>query len=401
MAITIIQTPLAIQPAYNPVLFLISSTNTAQANFRFIAEIKNTGGTVLAKLKFPIIPSTIKGWVDVHRILENYLTYDFDVNSILGEEAESSWFEYSVAFGEEYGTTPTEYLNLTSSGALRIFNGALQSVEEFPAYTLAGYVTATGTSEGKWLSAFGSGKRVFINQKDFLHYIALNTTGPASIQVVATLASGGPTTSRFSPGTLGAGRRTYKIPSGPINLNQIAALISGTPGAVIPANTVSYTIQLYDGTAYGPIFTYTIQTNLSIHEDVDVFFMNRLGGFESFRMNMRSEDSKEVQRSSFDKQLVQYDGTNVTYAATSGSKTVYNTDISRSLRLNSDWVTPTENDALFDLISSPIVYTYIGTTLRRINIINSAWLEHKRENDKQKQLEITAQYATMDRRQAQ
>jgi len=402
MAITIIQTPLAIQPANNPILFLISSTNTAQANFRFIAEIKNSGGTVLAKLKFPIIPSTIRGWINIQRILESYVTHDFNIDTITGSENSSSWFEYSVSFGEEYGSTPAEYTNLTASGALRIFNASLDQLEEFSAYTTGGYVTATGTSDGRWLSAFGSSKRIGLDQRDFLNYLAINTTGPVSIQVVATLSSGGPTTSRFSPGTLGAGRRSYRIPSGPQNLNLIASLISGTPGAVIPATCTSYTVQLYDGSAYGPVFTYTIQPETSIYQIYDLYFLNRFGGFESFRLSRRSDISRTIERSTYDQPLVRYSdaGASVGFAETGGSRTIYDTKVSKKVRLVSDWLTPEENEAAVDLLTSPLVYAYLSGELREIVVQETAHSSHRRENDKLKSLEINAIFSVTNRRQS-
>lgn len=401
MAITIIQSPDAITPAYNPVLFLISSTNTAQPNFRFIAEVKNSGGTVLAKLKIPIIPGTIKGWVDIHRILESYVTHDFDIGLITAAEQTNSWMEYSVSFGEEYGSTITEHLGLTASGALRIWNASLKQIEEMADYAPATFVTAASGSDGKWLSAFGTSKRVRIDQKDFLSYIAISTTGPTSIQVAALRSGGSTVTSRFSPGTLGGGRRVYRVPSGPVNLNQIASLITGTPGAVIPSDTVSYTVKLYDGAAtYGPTMTYTIQANETIHASVDFFFLNRFGAFESFRFDNRSENAQSIERATYDKPLTQYDGTNVGWDTTSGSKVQYNTALVRTFKAFSNWVTPEENEAILDLLSSPVVYSYIAGALRQITITTNNWLEHKRVNDKQRFIELTAQYNTGDRRQS-
>lgn len=400
MAITITQAPLAIQPAANPIIFYISSNNTGQPNFRFIAEVKNSGGTVLAKLKFPIIPSTTTAWIDIHRILENYVTHDFSISTIAGAASTSSWFEYSVSFGEEYGSTPAEYLGLSSSGSLRIWNGSLQALDEFPGFTLAGYVTASATSNGRWLSAFGTSKKIAINQIDFLSYITDNATAPDAIKVVAT-TSGGTTTSTFSPGTISAGRRVYRFPSGPENLNDIVTLITGTSGSVIPADTISYTIQLSKtGTPYGPTMTYTIDTTSTNYDTIDAFFLNRFGGVESFRFDRLSRIQRKATRATYDKAIIEVSGGVAGYSSSAGSRTPYHTEINKSITMHSNWLTEAENLAVMDLVFSPVVYLYQNGQLRAVTITVTDHEEHRRVNDKMTHLELRAEYAVTDRRQS-
>jgi hypothetical protein len=400
MAITITQSPLAMQPASNPVIFYISSNNTGQPNFRFIAEIKNSGGTVLAKLKFPIIPSTTTAWIDIHRILENYVTHDFSVSTIAGTASANSWFEYSVSFGEEYGSTPTEYLGLSSSGSLRIWNASLQALDEFPAFALNSYITASATSNGRWLSAFGTAKKVALNQIDFLSYITDNATAPDAIKVVAT-RSGGTTTSTFSPGTISTGRRVYRFPSGPENLNDIVTLISGTPGSVIPADTISYTIQLQKtGTPYGPVMTYTIDTTQTNFDTVDAFFLNRFGGVESFRFDRLNRIQRKATRSTYQKAIIEVSGGVAGFSSSAESLTAYHTEIKKSITVHSNWLTEAESLAVMDLVFSPVVYLYIGGQLRAVTMTVTDHEEHKRVNDKMTHLELRADFAVMDRRQS-
>lgn len=351
-------------------------------------------------MKFPIIPGTTTAWIDIHRILENYVGTDFNINTITGTPSANSWMEYSVSFGEEYGTTPTEYLGLSSSGSLRIWNASLQALDEFPDFTLAGYVTASGGSTGRWLSAFGTSKNIAMDQRDFMSYITDNATAPDAIKVVAT-RTGGTTTSTFSPGTISAGRRVYRFPSGPENLNNIATLITGTPGSVIPADTISYTIQLSKtGTPYGPIMTYTIDTRCGDFEPVDAFFLNRHGAVESFRFDRLSRIQRKGNKATYQKPIIEVSGGIAGYNASAESRTVYSTEITKSITVYSNWITEQESLAVVDLIYSPTVWLYQGGRLRAVTITVTDHQEHKRINDKITNLELRADYAVTDRRQS-
>jgi len=78
MAITINTEPNDVSPVYSDISYVVTSTNYAQANFKFIAVIKNASGTTIAKLKAPIFHGTTdKGVFNISRILQNYVTYDF------------------------------------------------------------------------------------------------------------------------------------------------------------------------------------------------------------------------------------------------------------------------------------------------------------------------------------
>ncbi len=403
MAITILQSPLSITPAANPVYFLVSSDNAAQPNFRFIAVIKDGSGNIIKKEFFPLVPGTIHGWVDLHRTLENYVTHNFDIAQIVGLESSSSWFAYSVEFGEEYGANPAEYLALTISSALRIWNGSLQTVDEFPGYTTAGYVFQSGTANGKWLSPWGLAKRVHFDQRDFMSYMASQATAPDQVRIQAFTAAGAMTQSIFALPAAGAGIRQYSFPSGPENLNLIAALVSGTPGAVILSTHVYYYVRfLKAGVEMGDQRIYTIQSECGPYPVIDAFFLNRFGAVESFRFNRRSDVTREIERATFDKPLDTYTASvpSIGYTETAGSRTQYSTRLGKRVQLRSNWITDEESLALIDLASAPLVYLYQSGELREVSLEITGHREKRTANEKLEIFEMTAFYAAKDRRQS-
>ncbi len=405
MALTIIQSPPDIAPAGNPIIFLLNTTNSAQPNFRFIAEIKNSGGAVLAKRKFPLLPGTTKGWIDIHNLLQSYVSHDFSIDLAASAESSSSVFQYSVSFGEEYGTTITEYLNLAASGSLKVWNASLQEADEAYGFNLDHWKIVDPVSpSARWLSVFGSSKRIALDQRDFLSFLT-NGTGslaPTAIKVTAVASGGGTTSSMFSV-SASSGHRMLRIPSGPANLNLISSLISGTPGAIIPADTARYYIQARKqatNTDFGPIFEYQVKDPLSVYDPWDIFFLNRFGALEGFRMEARSDISRKIERKVYEKPLLEFDGSlSVGFSPSSGSITPYSTEISSSLSLNSGWLTESENEALLDLVSSPLVYSYQSGKLREIAIQTADHRVYKKVNDKLAQLQLSASFAIKDRRQ--
>ncbi|NBW35012.1 MAG: hypothetical protein EBR30_08335 [Cytophagia bacterium] len=106
MAITINTEPNDISPVYSDISYVVTSTNYAQSNFKFVAVVKNAAGTIIAKLKAPIFHGTTdKGVFNISRILQNYVTYDFTQNLGTLTKCLNSYIGYSVEFGEEYGGT--------------------------------------------------------------------------------------------------------------------------------------------------------------------------------------------------------------------------------------------------------------------------------------------------------
>ena len=65
MAITIYNTPNAYAPVYNQMIFTLSSTNVAQSNFRYIADIYVNGSSDYTRLEVGRNPSNNYGTFDV------------------------------------------------------------------------------------------------------------------------------------------------------------------------------------------------------------------------------------------------------------------------------------------------------------------------------------------------
>lgn len=98
--ITVNIIPQNIQPAYNEVITVVSSNNISKERFSYLFDLYN-GNTFIGRFSHSPTPEGY-GEFDAHRILENYVSYDFNPNSTGYTQTPNSFFDYTIKYGEEY-----------------------------------------------------------------------------------------------------------------------------------------------------------------------------------------------------------------------------------------------------------------------------------------------------------
>jgi hypothetical protein len=99
--ITIIQEPQKIQPVYNQLVVVLDSDLKTQPSFRYKVRVYDKDSNLLDTWKVAPEPTNGYGYVDLSKVLSNYLTWDMDFTSskIL---ASNSHMKYSIEFDEEF-----------------------------------------------------------------------------------------------------------------------------------------------------------------------------------------------------------------------------------------------------------------------------------------------------------
>jgi hypothetical protein len=394
MAITINTEPNDISPVYSDISYVVTSTNYAQSNFKFVAVVKNAAGTILAKLKAPIFHGTTdKGVFNISRILQNYVTYDFTQNLGTLTKCLNSYIGYSVEFGEEYGGT--EYLNLTSDTGKYAWNGLF---DLYGSETAATYKIDVPSSTPKFLTRVRT-RRVTTSQYDYLHFlllgydatpkiIAYNSAGTAIATSVIKL----PWVASVSD----LSQFMVRFGCGPVQLNALTAgeLDSGTAGNVIPSNTSYYTIQIQTGAGNpgSEVYRFDVVEECSKYLPQYLNFLNPLGGFESVRCSMASKDKYNVSRKQFKRNNYTLSGNTYAYDTTKHGITNYAVEKTKEVTLNTNWLTETEFEWLQDLIASPVVF--LGNI--PVNIVETSY-EVFDYVDGPNNLKITVQYTEPER----
>lgn len=387
MALSVKQLPTGVTylPAHNDNIFVLSESSSAVTNnynFKFLCDVKDTSNNVLARLKVPIhYDSTNKGVFNIGQILEGYVTYDWDILDTVAVDCQNSRFGYRCSFGYEYSTGATSAIiqttGVTTVTGMTVWNAALDPYD-FTAYNQATYLMGAASSAKFLTNNFN--KRIHIDQKEWVYLL-----GGSSVNNLLVTFSGGTTT-------------TITGVSGVIARFPIGANISGG----IPIGTTSYTIQPRDASnvAVGATYTITIDPRCSRYDNVDLFFLNRLGAVESFRFNKIRRDTFEIERKSFSKNPYTLNNSAVTYAMNRGShsKSSYHTASSQVIELNSDLLTDTESVWLRELIMSPLVWMY-DTELTAVNIVDSAYIQKSLINDKVFSLNLKVEISMQDKSQ--
>ena len=370
------------QPAYNDNIYVVTDASgySSNYNYKFIADIKTSGGALITRLKFPIhYQSSTEGVVNIARVLEDYVTHDWNYNDTAASGCTNSFYDYKVDFGYEYSTGTTSPIvqttGVTSVTGTTVWNGYINPID-WVNYDLTDYLMASG-STAQFLTN-NNAKRIHRDQKDWIYLLNDGTINTISVS--------------FSPsGSVNISCPTNKVIRIPIGSN-----ISGG----IPSGTTSYTITPKNsgGSPIGSVYTITIDDRCSKYNTTDLFFLNRLGGVESFRFDMIRRDAIDIIRKSYKSNPYALSGGVYSYGVDAHSKSNYYTEANERITLNSNNITEAEAIWLKELVMSPRVWLYDGT-LKAVNITTSQYEERKHINDKVFNLQLEIETSIPDKSQ--
>ena len=413
MAITIEQSPAATTPVYNPVISVVSSTNTAQSNFRYVCDIYITGETFAGqsyiRLKAPVNPTYGSCAFDVGGILERYLTFDIG-NDIYGfQRASDSILEYQLKFGEEYGPSSgiTVYSNLTVDSARYAWNGLIDHLP-FTAYAQADYVTTSATRKQLTTHPTNTSQarpQLVRSDEDSWTGVLLNTSGDIKYAQVETYDSAGVFMNTYkvinwqyidvSP----VGERYLRFPSG-YNLDSISAsdIVNGQPQPIVSnASVATWNITFLTTPSATASETrwFTKDTKCTQQTEYRLHFLNKLGGFDSFTFTGASHISTDIKRKKYEKPSGKFTSSSAYgYVAKDQGDINFYTELKDTIKLESDW----QNEDVFawleELVSSPVIFHDDSTYgLVPVNVIETKHTRKKRISEKLFNLTLSIQYS--------
>ena len=103
MATTFEASPFEISPAFNELRFIVNSTNVNETGFKYIFDIYESGTTnKIAERK--VSPQYLTGFgdQDLSKLLQGFVSGDFNPASLTTFDAERSYYKYDLSIGEEY-----------------------------------------------------------------------------------------------------------------------------------------------------------------------------------------------------------------------------------------------------------------------------------------------------------
>jgi hypothetical protein len=392
MAVTIAQAPDLYQPTYNDVMYVLTSTNTAQTSFKYLADIYiNGSGTKTERLRVAVDPDFASGEVFIDEILSSFLTQD--IGSPTGQVGTTanpnSILSYIVKFGEEYEVAGvlTQFPDLTVDTSRYAWNASYE-YEDFVGMDYTNYFL-DGAAK-KFLTDSPSTIDTMATNSGWLYFLHGAATPISYFRVRTKNALGIIIGTWDITNTLTAfasvGEFLGKVASQPITIN---ALPNGqfTAGVqpVFTGVEGSYDIQAYDGggVKISELKTFTIIDPCKFTR-WNVIFQTRQGGFDSFTFSLLSRDVDSIERTFYKKNPNRLtSATTYDYSLADREKATFFTKSTRTRTLNSNWVDEDTHAWLEQLATSPVVYLEDGSNnLIAVNVTNTAFTTRTRVNDK-------------------
>jgi hypothetical protein len=371
MTMTIHQRPDEVTPAFNPVVYVIGSSNSGISGHKFILDIK-VGSTLITRERFTPAPLQVNAFIDIGRVVSNLVKYDLDFSLDQCYPMLNSKKDFTIEIGESYGGV--DYLGLVSDTFTAVNIGL--SPYDFLDYDFANY-------EQKILNKQTTKLR--IDSKAWLYFYHTNTNQITGIRVTATNAAG-TTTISVIDNPYNASNPADRFIYCPIgaNMNDIPAdqLTSGTTGNVLPADTVSVLIELLDTATVTDSMTYEIIG--TCYKDYEIYYLNSNGGFDTLVFNKNYSIKRNLQFQNTERiNSSMLTATSYGYNSWNGQAMKNQVETRQRWMLNTDWINEVESAALFEMVSSPIIFLNDNGVIKRVNQNLS---DYQEENQRAKKI---------------
>lgn len=387
MAITINSSPDIYSSLHAPLWFVVSSTNTAQTNFKYVCDVY-VGGNLVTRLKSFPQPTSSKGIFNVSPIVRNYWASYFKPDivtpSVFSYTGSDVYVEYELKFGEEYnGIT---YLDLTSTSKF-----AYNYVQDY-LYTPTSQMYLTP------LEYETQYQGNFISNRDYAN-IKFNKERLQTGYLFISFLSDAENTPKNHSVDISVynGSTTTNYTGASVNFRDFA-LLDISPRAVndyiapstINANTVYYDVKV----KIAGVLRCTARVYLTCTQNdvITLHYLNGLGGYDTFDFTAVNRQSRNIEKSSFEGIEWEYSSNYMnranTYGVMYGGATQFATRQKLSYKLISDWLSYIDYLAVKELIASPEVYLERGNNFLPVQITTNNYVEKKRYADKTYNLEL-------------
>lgn len=319
--------------------------------------------------------------------------------------------EYLLSAVEEDKNAQGVYVrgSIYLSGIQSVWNGVKDMVDWLD-FDYTDYTINTASTTKKFLTLSPRALDINRGQSAFLYFITNVANGALSYELITYdgyNASGSVINTAVvanlntNIGTDWASKY-FSIAVGTEDISKIDPLImsGATPSSVLNG-AKSYTIQLREGSAdySSELFTYNIDQVCTKYTPVRLHWLNSLGGFDSFSFNLKSIEEVDIKRENYVKQPRVFDGTNYAYTKDARGMVDYDIRKSKSLTINTDYLTDEQSAWMLELVSSPVVYIEQNNELIAVTCNERKFKKQTSLNDKLMQYTFDIEYALTNQRQ--
>jgi len=416
MAITITQQPPILSPAYGDLVISVSSNLVvSKFKFKYVYDIfsfnpSTSVTTYVGRVKQTPNPSGA-GMLDLSRYLQNQVDIDILSGSpfnTTGTPQTNNNATYYVMCGEEYANTLYGVVTLYNGNGTALtattlssvstttgstFNGVKQFEEGF-VWNAAPY---TGTT-GRYLLT-NSPRTLYKETDEYITAAALYGTYNGN----AIPISGGTFAQVYNAaGTL---LTTYN----PISTNFTSSFMRTLYGGVNISTIVSgYTntwnkivFRLGSGNQTEALTIYNKGCPWDKYDPKDVIWLNRLGGWDTFRFYGSKDEEIKIQRGTYQRAYGTWSSTTYSYNTYERGTSNIKTDLTFEGQVMSDFLDRDTVNWLGELLTSPVVFFIENGTLLPVNITDSSFKKQVRGNVRLRQVSFKYEKSNQVRTQQQ
>jgi hypothetical protein len=452
MAITVINEPFDKTPAYNPIKFLYNSTNKNNLGFKYIFDVYESG-TANKIAEYRVYPRFSDGYgeIDLSKLLQNKVSYDFDQALIESDPATNSYYKYDLKVGEEFVTSYTYTANLVNNGGNVQITPTVAHTFLVGDQIILNAGIANSAISGLWTVIAVSGTTNFTINALFAN--VLNPTDNGSV----SYADNRKTVTRdietaldkyvFNGAIPWANFRTYNevefilpdsnarlltnIPKtgfkvtetqdlwvnilnnfdttglmvfgnsdgdifakpitdnalitqvgiGANNYGTLTTLVGTAP--LIKPTTTYYSFVYTDASYNDSSLIYRIDIDKRcIIEPFEIAFLDRLGSFGSFAFQLRAYEQGEVNKQTYKQDVTGFTDSGMwTYGTDEKGTRVINPTVTKTIQLNTNWLTIEMDNYFQELMTSSETYIKIDNVYYAC-VINETTFEVARQKNK-------------------
>ena len=268
-------------------------------------------------------------------------------------------FEYAL-FVQEEDKVNGVYVGGPSaiSTVKSVWNGGVKKTDWFD-FDYEDYDTSQ--SSKNFLTSAPSTQYINSDQSAFLYFFTSSTLTNITIK---SYDSDGVL---VSSGTIDASNITNKygyVACGTYDIENSdpSVWLTGNPATILNGASY-YTVNTALGGVTSNLITFYIDAKCSKYTPVRLHWLNRLGGFDSFNFNLKSEENTDIKRSTYMQEEHSFTGTRWQYTKKSRGTTDYHIGTQDKLTVNTDYLTEAESVWMEDLATSPVIYQEINNEL--------------------------------------
>lgn len=440
MSLTFKVQPQELMPVYNPLIIVATSSQQTQLNYQLVSNIY-CRGSLVTQMKTPVNP---EGYlvVDLHKHLENRISFDFYPEQTGIYTATQSMATYSVTFSDEfrqewafidnyywpitgdditgfigpvsgprpyYNVNDEIYVSQTSPYTYASYNGVhkvvavTQSGTQWIVVTDALWQGSSAVSPGTITYAnFGlttlattysvTGKYAFNgveNFEDFINWdfedyraqsgakgkFLTNMPNKWELDVKGDLYLNmyQNTTNAIKDLKIRTNLGTYSISSPYFNLSNpqnrllqcnVSPWYLEQEGWIDSSSFVNgeanVDVWVVNNLASQTIATqsFVITNKCSKYEKMELIFLDKLGSFVSYTFNLVNRNNLDIKRTDYQQHYGSYAPASQdwTYKSYDRGRKTLDIVVTETFTLNSDWLSQSNGDYLFELLQSPEVY---------------------------------------------